>query len=238
MVFLGEAHDNPHHHARQAELVADIAPAAIVWEMLTADQAANLLPGVVPDAPDLAAQLDWASSGWPDFAMYYPIFTAAPDARHYGAGVPRDAARAAMTDVAAAFGPDAAAFGLSLDLPAEVQAAREALQQAAHCNALPEEMMPMMVDVQRLRDAELARVALLALNETGGPVVVITGNGHARTDWGAPAALTRAAPGVTVFAYGQGEGGIPPEGVFDAIGDAPAPDRDDPCAAFLKSRGN
>ena len=40
--ILGEIHDNPDHHRVQAEAVAEIAPAALVFEQLTADQAARV----------------------------------------------------------------------------------------------------------------------------------------------------------------------------------------------------
>ena len=42
VVFLGEVHDNPEHHLRQAEYLAALAPGAVVWEMLSPDQAAAL----------------------------------------------------------------------------------------------------------------------------------------------------------------------------------------------------
>jgi uncharacterized iron-regulated protein len=41
------------------------------------------------------------------------------------------------------------------------------------------------------------------LRETGGPVAVITGVEHARTDIGAPALLRLAKPDVTVLSIGQ-----------------------------------
>jgi hypothetical protein len=87
------------------------------------------------------------------------------------------------------FPGDAARFGLTEALDPDEQAAREAEQQEAHCNALPEEILPGFVEAQRLRDAALAEAALAALADTGGPVVVVTGNGHARADWGVPALL-------------------------------------------------
>ncbi|WP_084615249.1 ChaN family lipoprotein [Roseivivax isoporae] len=234
IVFLGEQHDNPAHHARQAELVADLAPAALVFEMLTEAQAGAVTPALVADRAALEAALGWADSGWPDFAMYHPIFAAAPGAAVYGAALPRAEARQVMEGAAAdVFGAEADRYGLTVPLPADQQEAREALQAAAHCDVLPVEMLPGMVEVQRLRDAFLARAALAALDETGGPVVVITGNGHARRDWGAPAFLARVAPDVPVATLGQGEASHgAPKGGFDAVEIGPDVDRGDPCDSF------
>ncbi len=230
---LGEVHDNPAHHAAQAEAAARIAPRAIVFEMLTEDQAGRVRDDLLQDPDALGAVLDWAASGWPDFEMYYPIFAAAHGAEVRGAAVPREASRAAMqTGVARSFGAEAQAFGLTDELGAEELADRLNLQMDAHCGALPVEMLPGMVDLQRLRDAKLAQTALEALEQTGGPVVVITGNGHARKDWGVPSYLARVAPAVTVIALGQGEDGRAPDGGFDLVLDAPSVERDDPCLAF------
>ncbi|MCM2563517.1 ChaN family lipoprotein [Lutimaribacter sp. EGI FJ00015] len=234
IVILGEIHDNPSHHETQAEWTARIAPSALVFEMLTPDQAERVTPDIRGDADALGAALDWAASGWPDFTMYHPIFTAAPKARVYGAAVPREAARAAFgSGVVQSFGPDADTFGLSDPLPEARLQARLEFQAAAHCDALPDSALPKMVDLQRLRDAVLARTALQALEETGGPVVVITGNGHARADWGVPVYLSAARPDVSLFTLGQSEDGRI-AGQFDKVIDAPATPRDDPCAAFAK----
>lgn len=234
IVIAGEVHDNPAHHAAQATIVAHVAPRAIVFEMLTEAQAAAVTPQNRADEATLREDLNWSDSGWPDFAMYYPIFAAAPDAAIYGAAVPRDAARAAMqAGVAASFGDDAAEYGLTTPLPAGVQAAQEDLQQVAHCNAMPSEMLPMMVDLQRLRDAVLARETLRAFEATGGPVVVITGNGHARRDWGVPAFIENLRPDLDILSIGQQEDGSGAPGAFDILLSAPAVDRPDPCEAFL-----
>jgi uncharacterized iron-regulated protein len=93
-------------------------------------------------------------------------------------------------------------------------------------------MLPRMVSVQRLRDAALAQAALEAISRFGAPVVVITGNGHAREDWGAPALLRHASPGLAVFSLGQGEAGAQPDGGFGVVLDGPGVDRGDPCDAF------
>jgi uncharacterized iron-regulated protein len=203
--------------------------------MLTPDQAARVTPGIRGDQEALGAALDWARSGWPDFAMYHPIFTAAADASVYGAAVPRDAARAAFEDgVTEYFGlEDAERFGLTAALPEAQLQARLDFQAAAHCGALPDTLLPRMVALQRLRDAVLARTALRALDETGGPVVVITGNGHARADWGIPVYLSAARPELGIFTLGQSEDGQV-AGQFDKVLDAPAVARDDPCAAFAE----
>lgn len=230
VVVLGEQHDNPDHHMRQAAWVAELEPAALVFEMLTPAQGARAAFDWT-DQADLDAAIGWSGSAWPSFDMYFPIFAAAPDAVVYGAGVPRDELRAQLAAPLAAH-PLAIGFGLDQPASPDEQSARETLQAEAHCGALPDEMLPVMVDAQRLRDAALADVSLRALRNTGGPVVVITGNGHARTDWGMPALLAYAAPDVTVFALGQGEDGSMVGGAFALTLDAPAPARGDPCAAF------
>lgn len=92
-----------------------------------------------------------------------------------------------------------------------------------------------MVAAQRLRDAAFARTALQALKETGGPVVVITGSGHADKFRGMPVALSAAAPNVSVLSVGQveGDGNVPP-GTFDLWLRTQATERGDPCAAFAE----
>ena len=233
ILVLGEIHDNADHHLNQARAVAALDPAALVFEMLTPDQAARATPDLRGDAAELEAALGWNASGWPDFALYWPVFAAAPEAKILGAAVPREAARRAFeAPLAEVFGPDAPRFGLDLPLPPEDQAQREADQQAAHCDALPEAMLPGMVAAQRLRDGALAAAALAALEETGGPVAVITGSGHARKDIGVPALLRLAAPVVKVVALGQIERPADGPQPFDLwIVTDPTP-REDPCAAF------
>ncbi|MGY6412285.1 MAG: ChaN family lipoprotein [Alkalilacustris sp.] len=237
IVVLGEVHDNPEHHAWQAEAVADLQPTALVFEMLLPEQAEAVTPELRADADALGAALGWEARGWPDFAMYHPIFTAAPDAVVFGADLPRDIVRAAISEGAAAmfsqaFDENPAAFGLDRPLPPDMQATRETLQDAAHCHALPAALLPGMVEAQRLRDAAIARVAIHAHMVTGGPVAVITGTGHARTDWGVPAAVALAAPELVVHSVGQLEAAPEDDPPFDTVRVTAPAERDDPCAAF------
>lgn len=233
VVILGEIHDNPDHHAKQAQIIAELAPKAVVYEMLTAEKAQGLQPGDLGPEDKLRAQLEWETSGWPDFSMYYPVLAAGGGAQIFGAAIPRSAAaHVSDTGIAAVFGAGAAQYGLADPLPQAQQSAREAYQMAAHCDALPDTMLPMMVDFQRLRDASLTRAVMQALEATGGPVAVITGNGHARRDWGMPVYLDRIKPGLSLFVLGQTEEGADRDGVFDAVLVAPPAERPDPCEQF------
>lgn len=237
IVLLGEVHDNPAHHETQASAVAAITPSALVFEMLTPEQAeiANKMERDDPVA--MAEALDWTHSSWPDFALYYPILAAAPQAPIFGAAIARaDLMHAMELGAAEVFGDGAERYGLG-PLPAVQQKEREAFQLLAHCNALPEEMLGGMVAAQRLRDASFSATALDALEQTGGPVVVITGNGHARLDWGMPVYLAAAAPDVRVMSVGQFEAPFE-EAVEDIMHDvwlvSEAAEREDPCAVFDK----
>ncbi|WP_420023416.1 ChaN family lipoprotein [Cereibacter azotoformans] len=233
VVLLGEVHDNPRHHENQAVAVAGLRPAALVFEMLTAEQAALVTPDLRQNERKLALRLDWDRWGWPDFGMYHPIFLAAPDALVFGAEMPREDVRRAVADGAAAtFGAEASRFGLDRPLDPEELDRRTEEQRAAHCDALPADLLPGMVEAQRLRDASLALAVLEAMEATGGPVAVITGTGHARRDVGVPSLLAEAAPHLRVLSVGQFEQVPEGEVPFDMwVVTAPVA-RDDPCAGL------
>ncbi len=231
IVILGEVHDNPQHHVNQALATRHIRPGALVFEMLTQQQAA-LITAENKGDPGLGEVLRWAEAGWPDFAMYQPILTAAPLAAVYGAAVPGEALMGVRDPAAIALLLPDARFGLAKGLATADQTAREAEQMEAHCAALPVDLLPYMVAVQRLRDATLAARALEALKAHGGTVIVIAGTGHARRDQGVPAALALAAPTVKVLSVGQFEADPDPDAPYDLwVVTAPV-DRPDPCATL------
>ncbi len=236
VMVLGEVHDNPAHHVWQGEILAALTPAAVVFEMLSPGQAARITPDLRGDPDAMGVAVEWAESGWPDFALYRPVFAALGEAAVYGAALPIEEVRGAIGDGAAArFRGNAARFGLDRALPGGQRAEREDLQREAHCGMLPEEMLGGMIEAQRLRDAAFAATVLQALEETGGPVVLITGNGHARTDWAVPHMIRQAEPEVRVISVGQVEA-TPEEDVpFDFWRVTEPVDRDDPCAVFNES---
>ena len=234
-------HDNPAHHANQARIVSELIPEALVFEMIEPATARRITVAARENAADLEALLGWNASGWPDFAMYYPIFAAAPDAAIFGGGVPRQEARRAVGEGAAAvFGDGAALFGLDAPLPGDQLERRIRMQGEAHCNALPDSLLPGMVEAQRLRDAALARAAIAAYEHARATsdapqVVIIAGNGHAREDWGATAMLrSYFGDAVTVAALGQYETGTAIDGPFTSTLSTEPAEREDPCKAFAK----
>lgn len=240
VVVLGEIHDNPVHHANQAKIVAALEPAALVFEMIPqADEASvNELRANGAPSSEIAKVLSWDNSGWPDFSYYAAILAAAPHAQVFGAGQPSADVRRAMVEGAAGpFGPDAASYGLDLPLDPAEQRRREADQAAAHCDKLPVEMLPGMVEAQRFRDAGLADATLWARTMTGGgQVVVITGSGHADKRRGMPEMIAQVDPSARVVSLGQFEDKADAEAVFDAVLLAPAPEREDPCARIAEPK--
>ena len=111
ITILGELHDHRAHHDNQARAVAAIKPSALVFEMLSAEQAQSARGVSRDDIDALEAALGWSKGGWPDFEIYYPIFAAAKGAAIYGTALPRDVMRAAISDGAAQhFDGDAALF--------------------------------------------------------------------------------------------------------------------------------
>ncbi|MEM8570320.1 MAG: ChaN family lipoprotein [Pseudomonadota bacterium] len=239
IVVLGEIHDNPEHHAIQAEAVQALSPDAIVFEMIPQEKSSevNALRSEGATRNELAEALNWDESGWSDFDFYAPILEAAPSALILGAARPvSDIFAAAESGAAAVFGSNASRFGLDLALDLAELKVRKDEMAVAHCDALPESMLGGMVEVQRLRDADLAQQAVAALEDTSiAQVVIVTGNGHADRRWGAPVAIGKAAPMRKIVVLGLVEPGWNGEEAFDFIMTRDAPVRDDPCAVFEDS---
>jgi uncharacterized iron-regulated protein len=249
-VLLGETHDNPDHHLLEATLVRAIASGgrrpAVGFEMIDTEQQARVDSALAraPGDPDAVAEaVGWARSGWPDFALYRPVFAAALEAGLplFAANLARERAHDVVAHGTAALAPR---VGEILDragpLPEELARALREEMAESHCGQLPESMLEPMVLMQRARDAQLAE-RLLHAGKTSGAVLV-AGAGHVRSDRGVPAYLAREAPPKTSLAvaflevspqkrqpddYGDGFGArtLP----FDYVVFTPAAAREDPC---------
>jgi len=243
VVVLGEVHDNPVHHARQAWLVGRLKPGGIAFEMIpsASEEGIQVLLEQGGARGEIGPAIGWDRLGWPDWALYAPIVEAAPDAYVAGGGVARTDIRAAMEEGAArAYGTGAKRLGLDEPLDPSIRAAIEDEMVASHCNKLPRSVAAGMVEAQRLRDARFAAATGRAFaNGQGRAAVLITGNGHARTDRGVPAYLRVAAPELPVLAVGMVElepgadpvaaaAGLP----YDFVWFSDPTPREDPCAAF------
>jgi uncharacterized iron-regulated protein len=253
-VLLGEVHDNADHHLLQARLVRAITAAgrrpALAFEMLATDQqpAVDGALARAPSEPDaLAKAVGWKESGWPDFALYRPIFAAGLEAGLpvVAANLPRAQAKAIVGKGEAAIDP-ALRARLARDepLPAEVREALRGEMRESHCGALPEPLLDPLILAQRARDAQMA----LRLEETGAGrgAILVTGNGHVRTDRGVPALLAQEAPGRKIVAVAlvevepevkapgprgaYGESGVP----ADFVVFTPGAERDDPCEGLVE----
>jgi uncharacterized iron-regulated protein len=254
VAVLGEVHDNPDHHRLQAREVKAMATAgrtpALAFEMLSTPvqeklDAAQAAPGASADS--VAEAVEWAKSGWPEFALYRPIFEAGLAARLplVAANLSRTAARELMKKGAGALPEDAAAWLARAPEPTARELEELKAEMAAdHCGELPESMVKPLVLAQRARDATLAVRTATAAGTRGA--LLVAGDGHARDDQGVPAWLRRELPGKRVVAVGHLEvqaGLDHPDDYaaeygtalpFDYVIFTPGAEREDPCLELKK----
>lgn len=248
-MLLGEKHDNPDHHRLQAWVLRGLLAAgrrpAVALEMFSVDDDAAIARqrAATPlDAAALARALNWAQAGWPDFRFYEPIVRAALEAGVplAGANLSRVAMAALRRGGLAALDPAVrATLGLEHPFPPDLSIALFADIRRSHCDAIPDESVERMVDVQRARDGQMAE-ALVRAGERDG-AVLIAGAGHARADRGVPWSLARQAPGATVLSVAFVEArtdAVDPAGygrdaaAHDTVWFTPRVDDRDPCEAF------
>jgi len=243
ILLLGEVHDNPHHHAGQAQamnwLFSTVLPDAprpvVVFEMLDRGQQIEL-DVYTGDAENFGEAMGWAARGWPDSALYMPIFNAAFAAEaRLVAGDLRKSVLRGLYDL----GPDILppdirrVYDLLEPLDGDWRDDMADIQFHAHCGLIPRSRMAGMVTVQRARDAALAEAVIQSReDEPAAPVVLIAGAGHIRLDHGTGALLRRALPETDILAIGFVEatawdGTALPE--FDIVWTTPGVDRPDPC---------
>ncbi len=250
-VLLGEKHDNPDHHRLQAwvlgELEARRRAPLVAFEMLHAGQAEALarhLAGRPGEIEGLAEAVGWASSGWPEWSLYEPVFAAAIKARWPLAAAnlaPAEVRRVAAEGLEALGAERGAALGLHRPLGEAAAASLAAEIEASHCGHATPALVASMSVAQRVRDAVMADALLSA---GGQGAVLITGTGHARRDRGVPwylAARGVAAGVLSVALLEVQEGWEDPRAAgagfagslpFDYLWFTPRLDDEDPCERF------
>ena len=269
LLVLGEVHDNPAHHALRAALVevlsvsrGDRAPfaakPALVFEHIRADQQPDLDRFAEFDRTarrlgttgDLLRMLDWDKSGWPDKAMFEPLFAAALRARLpiVPGDPPRETVRrVAREGLAALDAAEIARLGLSRPFDEGLQDALLTDLEASHCGLMPKSRFTKLAEAQRYRDAFQA-AALVVAGQQHGAAILFAGNGHARTDRGVPYYVRQLAPAANIvsiqlvevedgrtetdYYVPRGSGGMP---AVDFIILTPRAPRADPCEEMKKA---
>lgn len=254
-VLLGEQHDNADHHLLQASLVRALSRngrhPALAFEMLGVEQQPLVDEALArePGSPDAIAQaVDWPKSGWPDWALYRPIFAAGIERGLpiVAANFPKAQGKALAMQGLSALSPEQVSqLGLDTPLPEDAARALRAELFESHCGYMPQEHMEPMMYVQRARDAQMAE-RLLA-SDKGDGAILITGSGHARTDRGVPARLATLSSGAKVLSVAFVEvsaGKLEPQAYVDRFGTGrlpfdyiwftPAAQREDLCEKLRK----
>jgi uncharacterized iron-regulated protein len=236
VVYLGELHDNPQHHAIQARvleaLLADGGRPAVAFEMIPETRQATLEAAVRSDAGprEVDRQLGWTVQGWPDFAMYWPLFELGR--RHglpvVGADLDPAVTRRISRDGLGAAGEDPARLRSALpDDPARDRAIARRIR-AAHCDRITESRAERMLESWYARNVVIARRVSEALLRAP-QVVVIIGRGH-QSPGAVPeqlGALRRGTRQLVVALFEVDNGA--PETTADVVWLTPARPRPDPC---------
>jgi uncharacterized iron-regulated protein len=210
-VLIGESHDNHDHHSLQAQIVSALQRdagrrRAVAFEMISADRQLDVVeylnahPG---DAAGLGAAVDWAASGWPDWAVYEPIARAAlaNDAQIVAADLDQEQRRAVFDQGAHALRTSfVRRTGLDRDFSATLTSELRDELRIAHCDQAPPQVLSGMYRVQRARDAMLADRLAATSGRAGG--ILIAGNGHVRNDRGVPWYLARLQPEARTLSIG------------------------------------
>lgn len=243
IVLLGEVHDNPEQHALRVaalRLLIDRGHRpAIAFEQFDRERQADVdrARGERPrDADHLIAQ----ARGHPSWRweLYRPFVQLAldHDLPIVAANLSRaDAMKVGTGGYAALADAELRAVLTGRELPEGFTRQIEGAIAKGHCDLLPASALPGMAQAQMARDAALAS-ALVPWAARG--VVLLTGNGHARKDVGAPFWLPPrerdAAISIALLERAEDGGGPIAPGHFDAWVITARAERPDPCKDLAK----
>ncbi len=246
VVLLGEVHDNAAQHAARAAALRRFLRAgarpAIALEQFDRERQADIdrarretPPPGVSRADHVIAQATPPRSGWNwDFYRPYVELALEYDLPIVAANLSRaDAESVARHGYGAVF--DAATIArLGLEaLPAAVMNKQQRAVDEGHCGLLSGDLVHRLARAQVARDAALI-LAIRPYFDRG--VVLLTGNGHARNDIGAPIYLSGAerARTLTIGLLEDEHAEAEWRTRYDMVFITPTQQRPDPCANFRK----
>lgn len=201
-ILLGEVHDNPDHHKLQAWLMRKIAGhdrrPAVVMEMIGRDQekaVTDYISSYKAPIAKLGTAIGWAKRGWPDWKTYAPIARVvyAYRLKMVAGNGSKETIKAIGKGGYDALEPgEAKRMGLGKPHDPKQETALLDELKASHCSMAPAHVLAPMGKVQHFRDALMADQMLKAGEISGA--YLIAGNGHVRTDRGAPYYLRARDP--------------------------------------------
>ncbi len=186
-LLVGEHHDNPHHHAIERWLLAQLADqqqlAGLAMEMIVPAQQQSIDQARGPhyQPEQLANTLQWSDrSSW-DWQVYGPFITDAMNTR-----LPLAAANLDRDEISALY-QQKQQHPIASKLLRDSAIEQEIIKQLeeSHCHELSTEHRDGMLMIQQARDYRMAQ-ALQNLKANKHTVLLIAGSFHVRKDIGAP----------------------------------------------------
>lgn len=181
-ILIGERHGRDAHQQREAFLIAGLADRGryptLALEMLTHSQN-DLIEEYRANSPEysmgLGLQLDWASSNWPSWTFYEPIFDIALVAKLKVAGADLNEAEQEM-----AMRPTKGQKSIQ---PSHDHYSEQMTK--AHCGLVDQGRADALARLQIARDAQMAKTLLEQAEPEHGALLLV-GSSHVRRSTGIP----------------------------------------------------
>jgi len=209
VVYLGEQHGNPYHHAAQLKIVTDLVAAgrrpAIGFEVVSLTQTSDLMnfvftpAGDDPEAPArrLRSELGWTADGdrWRDYGPLLE-FARANKLRVAGIDLSRGLRRRiSRVGAEALTAVERAQLYDSKFADAAYQQWMHERLNEAHCGFAAPALLGRLYETWIARnDAMTMVVTTLAAEQPGEPVVVVVGSGHVAHNMGVFERVAHRAP--------------------------------------------
>lgn len=205
VVFVGEDHDNPHHHEVQRRILSALAERrpdlALGMEMLQerSQADADRFTSGTLDVDGLAKAVEWPRSWGYPLEMYRPLFELARAKKIplYALNADDDLVHRVGKVGPAGLGPEEKARLPELDLTSEKY--RSFVKEAfGSQHQMPAEAFERFFAAQVTWDETMAArtVEAMRVGEKTRPIFVMAGNGHLVQRMGVPSRVERRVPGI------------------------------------------